>query len=61
MEASRVVASSRVDDLALELLQARSYIHSTLTTDYGKKGDEPSEPQQAFHPFKLSWPRERRP
>ena len=53
MEAGRVVASSRVDDLALELLQARSYIHSTLTTDYGKEVDEPSEPQQAFRPFKL--------
>ena len=48
MEAGRVVASSRVDDLALELLQARSYIHSALSMGYGREGDKPNEPQQAF-------------
>ena len=42
--------SSRVDDLAMRLVQARSYIHSTLSLEYGLV-DEPSEPQLAFHRF----------
>ena len=44
LKAGRVVASSRADDLALELLQARSYIHSALSTEYWRKGDKPNEP-----------------
>lgn len=48
LEVSKATASSRADDLALELLQARSYIHSTLSMKYKREGDEPSEPQQSF-------------
>ena len=48
LEAGRAEASSQADDLALELLQARSDIHSTLSMEYGREGDKPSEPQQAF-------------
>jgi len=48
VEASRTEASSRADDLALRLLEARSFIHSTLSLEYGPI-DEPSEPQLAFH------------
>ena len=44
LEAGRVAASSQADDLALELLQARSYIHSALSTEYWRKGDKPNEP-----------------
>ena len=32
----------------LELLQVRSYIHSTLTMEYRREGDEPSKLQLAF-------------
>ena len=48
MEASRVKVSSKADDLALRLLEVRSFIHSTLSLEYGPT-DEPSEPQFAFH------------
>ena len=34
LEADRATASSRADDLALELLQARSYIHFALDMEY---------------------------
>ena len=44
LEAGRVWASSRADGFALELVQARSYIHSTLSIEYGREGDEPSKP-----------------
>jgi len=47
MEASQAEASSRADDLALRLLEARSFIHSTLSLEYGS-ADESSEPQLAF-------------
>ena len=47
MEASRDEASSRAADLALRLMKARSFIHSTLSLEYGS-ADEPSEPQLAF-------------
>ena len=43
VEASRIEASSRVDDLALRLLEAKSFIHSTLSLEYGSI-DEPSKP-----------------
>ena len=43
LEAGRAEASSRADGLALELVQARAYIHSTLSMEYGQKGNEPSE------------------
>jgi len=33
-EASRVETSSRADGLALELVQAKAYIHSTLSMEY---------------------------
>ena len=39
--------SSKADDLALRLLEARSFIHSTLSLEYGL-AVEPSEPQLAF-------------
>ena len=48
VEASRTEASSKADDLALRLLEARSFIHSTLSLEYGPI-DEPSEPQLSFH------------
>ena len=48
VEASRTEASSKADDLALRLLEARSFIHSTLSLEYGPI-DEPSEPQLDFH------------
>ena len=43
MEASRVKASSRADDFVLRLLEAKSFIHSTLSLKY-RLADEPSEP-----------------
>lgn len=48
VEASRAEASSKTNDSALRLLEARSFIHSTLSLEYGI-ADEPSEPQLAFH------------
>ena len=48
VEASRAKVSSKADDLALRLLEVRSFIHSTLSLEYGPT-DEPSEPQLAFH------------
>ena len=35
--------AGRADGLALELVQARSCIHSTLSMEYGREGHEPSE------------------
>ena len=43
VKASCAEASSRADDLALRLLEGRSFIHSTLSLEYGPV-DEPSEP-----------------
>ena len=43
MEASRAEASNKADDLALQLLEAKSFIHSILSLEYGL-ADEPSEP-----------------
>ena len=43
MEANCAEESSRVDDLALRLLEVKSFIHSTLSMKYGPT-DEPSEP-----------------
>ena len=43
MEASRAKVSSKVDDLALRLFEAMSFIHSTLSLEYGPT-DKPSEP-----------------
>ena len=50
VEASRAKVSSKADDLALRLLEARSFIHPTLSLEYGPT-DEHSEPQLAFHRF----------
>jgi len=47
MEASCAAVSNRDDDLAIRLVSATSYIHSTLSLKYGSV-DEPSEPQLAF-------------
>ena len=44
LEVGKAGASSRVDDLALELVQVRAYIHSTLSMEHGQEGDEPSKP-----------------
>ena len=52
MEASCAKASSKANDLALRLLEASSFIHSTLSLEYGPI-DEPSEPQLAFHHFQV--------
>ena len=35
LEASRAEASSKTEGLALELVEARAYIHSTLSMKYG--------------------------
>jgi len=43
VEASRTKVSSKADALALRLLEARSFIHSTLSLEYGP-ADKPSEP-----------------
>ena len=43
MEASRAKASNKADDLALKLLEARSFIHSTMSLEY-KLAHKPSEP-----------------
>ena len=43
VEASHAEASNKADDLALKLLEARFFIHSTLSLEYGP-ADEPSEP-----------------
>jgi len=48
LEASRAKPSSRADGLALELVQVKAYIHSTLSMEYRREGDEPSELQLAF-------------
>ena len=45
LEASRAKTSSRVNGLALELVQVKAYIHSTLSMEYGWEGDKPSESQ----------------
>ena len=50
VEASCAEVSSRSDDLALRLLESRSFIHSTLSLEYGPT-NEPSEPQLAFRCF----------
>lgn len=42
LKASHVEASSRADDLAIRLLQSRSYIHTTLSLECGS-ADEPNE------------------
>lgn len=43
LEANRAKANGRADGLALELLQVRAYIHSILSMEYGREGDEPNE------------------
>ena len=48
LKAERAETSSRADDLALELVQAKSYIHSTLSMEYRREGEEPSKMQPAF-------------
>ena len=50
VEASRTKVSNKADDLALRLLEARSFIHPILSLEYGPT-DEHSEPQLAFHHF----------
>ena len=35
VEASQAEANNRADDLALRLLEARSFVHSTLSLEYG--------------------------
>lgn len=47
VEASHAKESSRVDDLVIRLVPAKSYIHFTLSLKYGPT-NEPSEPQFAF-------------
>ena len=39
LEASRVETSSRVDGLALELVQEKAYIYSILSMEYRREGD----------------------
>ena len=52
VEASHAKASSKADDLELRLLEASSFIHSTLSLEYGPI-DEPSELQLAFCHFQV--------
>ena len=47
VEANHAKVSSKADDLALWLLETRSFILSTLSLEYGST-DEPSGPQLAF-------------
>lgn len=51
LEVSGVAASSRADDLASELLQAKSYIHPALEMEYGREGNELREPERDFRYF----------
>ena len=44
LEADKAEASSKANGLTLELVQAKAYIHSTLSMEYGQEGNEPSEP-----------------
>ena len=44
LKAGRVTTSNRANDLALELLQVKTYIHSALDMEYERKSDKPSEP-----------------
>ena len=37
----------------MELVQAKSYIHSTLSIEYKRQGDEPSKPQLAFRRLQI--------
>jgi len=48
LEVGRAEASSKADGLALELVQVRAYVHSTLRMEYRREGNESSEPQLAF-------------
>jgi len=48
LEVGRATSSSQAYDLTLELLQARSYIYSTLSVEHGREGDEPRKLQRAF-------------
>ena len=48
LQAGKAETSSKADGLAMELVQAKAYIHSTLSIEYGQDGDEPSEMQLAF-------------
>ena len=43
LEVNRSKASNRANGLALELAQAMTYVHSTLSMEYKREGDEPSE------------------
>ena len=48
LDVGRAEASSRTDGLALELVQAWANVHYTLSMEYGREGDKPSELQLAF-------------
>ena len=48
MEANHDEASNKAANLALRLLETRSFIHSTLSLEY-RPADDSSEPQLAFH------------
>ena len=45
LEVRKAKTSSRANGLALELVQVKAYIHSTLSMEYGWEGDKPSESQ----------------
>ena len=47
IKASHAEASNKAEDIAIRLLQARSYIHSTSSLKY-ESTKEPSEQQLAF-------------
>ena len=44
LEADRAETSSGTDCLALELVQVKAYIHSSLSMEYGQEGDWLSKP-----------------
>ena len=49
LEAGRAKASSKANGLAPELAQAKAYIHSTLSIEYGREGDKHIDLQLAFY------------
>ena len=59
VEAGQAEASSGADDLALRLLEARSFIHSTLSLEYGL-ADKPNKPQLAFCHLQAELPKKKK-
>ena len=61
MKADKAKASSRADGLVVEQVQAKSYIHSTLSMEYRRQAMSLVSHSWLSVAFRLSWPKERRP